>query len=309
MNLTFATKAVLEELTRMRLEGIEKVYIHEDTISCLKQLLDSEDHEKVFGKENPDIALPKKLESVTSSLSVEESSNPIKKKELPSDTLEDSCLLPQPPVFQLPEGTKESKWEWLRNKVLECETCNAELNPNGKVVFGEGNLNADIFLCGEAPGAEEEIAGSPFVGPAGELLMKILSAMGLQREKVYIGNIVNWRPRHNLAYGNRPPSREEIDFCLPYLKAQLQIIEPKIVVALGKTATDGLMGPDPKRRLSNVRGNWHEVMGYPMMVTYHPSYLLHNPSKNSKRKVWEDFLLIMEKLGMKITEKQRGFFL
>ena len=309
MNLTFATKAVLEELTRMRLEGIEKVYIQEDTISCLKQLLDPEDHEKVFGEENPDIALRKKPESVTSTLSVEESSNPTMKKELSPDTLEDSCRLPQPPVFQLPEGTKESKWEWLRNKVLECETCNAELNPNGKVVFGEGNLNADIFLCGEAPGAEEEIAGSPFVGPAGELLMKILSAMGLQREKVYIGNIVNWRPRHNLAYGNRPPSREEIDFCLPYLKAQLQIIEPKIVVALGKTATDGLMGPDPKRRLSHVRGNWHEVMGYPMMVTYHPSYLLHNPSKNSKRKVWEDFILIMEKLGMTITEKQRGFFL
>lgn len=308
MNLTFATKAVLEELTRMRLDGIEKVYIQDETLSCLKQHFDTEDQEEVSDEENPEIGLSKKLKSV-STLSVEESSSPTKRKELPSNTPEDSCRLPQSPVFQLPEGTKESRWEWLREKVLECETCNAELNPNGKVVFGEGNLNADIFLCGEAPGAEEEIAGSPFVGPAGELLMKILSAMGLQREQVYIGNIVNWRPRHNLAYGNRPPSREEIDFCLPYLKGQLQIIEPKIVVALGKTATDGLMGHDPKRRLSHVRGNWHEVMGYPMMVTYHPSYLLHNPSKNSKRKVWEDFLLIMEKLGMTITEKQRGFFL
>ena len=136
MNLTLRPNGT-EELTRMRLEELKRYTFTEDTISCLKQLLDSEDHEKVFGKENPDIALPKKPESVTSTLSVEESSNPIKKKELPSDTLEDSCRLPQPPVFQLPEGTKESRWEWLREKVLECETCNAELNPNGKVVFGE----------------------------------------------------------------------------------------------------------------------------------------------------------------------------
>lgn len=197
----------------------------------------------------------------------------------------------------------------MRKKVLECETCNAELNPSGKVVFGEGNLDAELFLCGEAPGAEEEVAGSPFVGPAGELLVKILSAMGLSREKVYLGNILNWRPRHNQAYGNRPPSREEMDFCLPYLKAQLEIVQPKIVMALGKTATDGLLGHDPKRRLSQVRGTWHEVMGVPMMITYHPSYLLHNPSKTSKRKVWEDFLLVMEKLQMSVSEKQRAFFL
>jgi DNA polymerase len=177
------------------------------------------------------------------------------------------------------------------------------------VVFGEGNLDAELFLCGEAPGAEEEVEGSPFVGPAGELLVKVLSAMGLSREKVYLGNILNWRPRHNQAYGNRPPSLEEMDFCLPYLKAQLEIVQPKIVMALGKTATDGLLGHDPKRRLSQVRGSWHEVLGLPMMITYHPSYLLHNPSKTSKRKVWEDFLLVMEKLQMSVSEKQRAFFL
>ena len=85
----------------------------------------------------------------------------------------------------------------MQKKVLDCDTCNAELNLNGKVVFGEGDLNADLFLCGEAPGAEEEEVGSPFIGPAGELLMKILSAMGLKREQVYLGNILNWRPKHN----------------------------------------------------------------------------------------------------------------
>ena len=151
MNLTFATKAVLEELTRMRLDGIEKVYIQDETLSCLKQLFDTEDQEEVSDEENPEIGLSKKLKSV-STISVEESSSPTKRKELPSNTPRGFMPATSISVFQLPEGTKESRWEWLREKVLECETCNAELNPNGKVVFGEGNLNADIFLCGEAPG-------------------------------------------------------------------------------------------------------------------------------------------------------------
>ena len=87
--------------------------------------------------------------------------------------------MPAPPVFELPKGSKQVQWEWLRQKVFDCETCKSELNPDGKIVFGEGDLDADIFLCGEAPGADEETAGVPFVGPAGDLLMKILAAMGL----------------------------------------------------------------------------------------------------------------------------------
>ena len=193
-------------------------------------------------------------------------------------------------------------------KVESCPTCLSELNPNGKVVFGSGNLNADLFLCGEAPGAEEEQQGQPFVGPAGELLTKIIEAMGLSRKSVYLGNIMNWRPRHGQAYGNRPPTVREMNFCLPYLKAQIEIVSPKVVVALGKTATDGLLGHDPMRRLGDCRGKWNEFEGIPFMVTYHPSYLLHNPSKASKRKVWEDMLLVMEKMEMEISEKQRGFF-
>ena len=176
------------------------------------------------------------------------------------------------------------------------------------MVFGTGNLDADLFLCGEAPGAEEEQQGLPFVGPAGELLNRIIEAMGLSRESVYIGNILNWRPRHKQAYGNRPPTIQEMNFCLPYLKAQVEIISPKVIVALGKTATDGLLGHDPNRRLGEDRGKWKQFEGIPLMVTYHPSYLLHNPSKSGKRKVWEDMLMVMDKLDLTISEKQRGFF-
>ena len=216
--------------------------------------------------------------------------------------------IPDPPEFDLPDGSKEERWGWLREKVESCTTCLSELNPNGKVVFGCGDLDADLFLCGEAPGAEEEQQGLPFVGPAGELLRKIIEAMGLSRDSVYVGNIMNWRPRHGQAYGNRPPTEQEMNFCLPYLKAQIEIISPKVVVALGKTATDGLLGHDPKRRLGDCRGKWGEFEGIPLMVTYHPSYLLHNPSKASKRKVWEDMLLVMEKMEMNPSEKQRAFF-
>jgi len=307
MNLALATQAVLEELTRMRSEGVDRIFMQDHTLQDLEDLLGpGSGIEKSY---EPEVEVSQSNEGVTASapLTVAEPASTRVKAQVKVEKT--TASLPPPPSFEIPDGNKEEKWEWLRKKVLECETCNAELNPSGKVVFGEGNLDAELFLCGEAPGAEEEVAGSPFVGPAGELLVKILSAMGLSREKVYLGNILNWRPRHNQAYGNRPPSREEMDFCLPYLKAQLEIVQPKIVMALGKTATDGLLGHDPKRRLSQVRGTWHEVMGVPMMITYHPSYLLHNPSKTSKRKVWEDFLLVMEKLQMSVSEKQRAFFL
>jgi uracil-DNA glycosylase family 4 len=294
-------------LTRMRSEGVDRIFMQDHTLQDLEDLLGpGSGIEKSY---EPEVEVSQSNERVTASapLTVAEPASTEVKAQAKVEKI--TASLPPPPSFEIPDGNKEEKWEWLRKKVLECETCNAELNPSGKVVFGEGNLDAELFLCGEAPGAEEEVAGSPFVGPAGELLVKILSAMGLSREKVYLGNILNWRPRHNQAYGNRPPSREEMDFCLPYLKAQLEIVQPKIVMALGKTATDGLLGHDPKRRLSQVRGTWHEVMGFPMMITYHPSYLLHNPSKTSKRKVWEDFLLVMEKLQMSVSEKQRAFFL
>ena len=131
------------------------------------------------------------------------------------------------PEITLPKGSKQEQWDWLKQRVLGCETCKSELNPKGKIVFGVGNLNADLFLCGEAPGAEEELAGEPFVGPAGELLDRIISAMGLSRESVYIGNVVNFRPRHERAYGNRPPTAEEMNFACHTCVLNWRSLNPK----------------------------------------------------------------------------------
>lgn len=216
--------------------------------------------------------------------------------------------IPEPQPFELPKGDKQTQWDWLLNKVQTDPVCLEHLKPGKKLVLGTGSLDADIFFCGEAPGQEEEQQGEPFVGPAGQLLDKIIQAMGVQRSEVYIGNIMNWRPEHDKPYGNRAPVEAEIRYCLPYLLAQLQIVRPKVVVALGLTAANGLLGYDPDRRLGAVRGRWLTVGDYPLMITYHPSYLLHNNALNARRMVWEDFMLVMEKVGMPISRKQRLFF-
>jgi uracil-DNA glycosylase len=216
--------------------------------------------------------------------------------------------LPNPPVFDLPEGTREQRLEWLRNRVLHCEVCTQQVKPGKKVVFGVGNPQADIFFCGEAPGAEEETQGEPFVGPAGELLNRIIKAMGLSRTDVYIGNIMNWRPDTSSDAGNRPPTPEEMAFCMPYLKAQISIVQPKVIVALGATAVHGLLGYDPKRSITKSRGSWHEFEGIPTIISYHPSYVLRNGSNTVKRQIWEDMLATMERIGLPISQRQRDFF-
>ena len=214
-----------------------------------------------------------------------------------------------PPSFELPDGTKQDKMDWLREKVLNCPTCVANKNPGRHLAFGVGNLDADIFLCGEAPGEEEEKQGEPFVGPAGQKLDGMLRGMGLAREQVYIGNILKWRPRTETGFGNRAPSPLEMDFCLPYLNAQISIIEPKVIIALGNTAIRGLLGHDESLKVGKIHGTWYEYNGIPLMPTFHPSYILHNETKRTKRMVWEDLLKVMEKLQLPISEKQRNFFL
>ena len=133
--------------------------------------------------------------------------------------------------------------------------------------------------------------------------------MGLEREQVYIGNIMNWRPSLPTRIGNRPPTREEMNFCLPYLIGQIEIVKPKLIVALGATAAKGLLGFDSVRSLREVKGVWHEFASTPLISTYHPSYLLRNDSKRDKRAAWEDLLKVMDRCEIPISEKQRQYFL
>ncbi|MDR2628451.1 MAG: uracil-DNA glycosylase [Puniceicoccales bacterium] len=220
-----------------------------------------------------------------------------------------ATALPINPKVILPQGSKLEQYEWLKNRVLNCEECKKHVRPGKKIVFGVGNIDANILFCGEAPGADEETMGEPFVGRAGQLLTKIILAMGLSRSDVYIANIMNWRPEMPTAVGNRPPTQEEMEFCLPYLLAQIEIVQPKVIVALGATAVSGLLGHDPTRRMHDVRGKWAMFANTPLMVTFHPSYLLRNNTNAAKRGVWEDMLEVMKKLHMPISEKQQNYFL
>ena len=218
-----------------------------------------------------------------------------------------------PPVVVLPEGDKAARWSALCQMVVADPACVARVRPGKKAVVGVGSLDASIMFVGEAPGAEEEVQGEPFVGPAGQLLNRMIGGMGLSRGEVYIANIMNWRPDlptgpDGVQTGNRPPTEAEMAHCLPYLRAQIDIVGPRLLVALGATAAKGLLGPRSFGALGEVRGRWHDFGGRPLMVTYHPSYILRNPTNRTKRLIWEDLLKVMERSGMAISDKQRGFF-
>ena len=291
-------EAIVEELKRLKREGVEGVYVEESTLENLRAMVAGRT-EALAASATPAKAAVLEgpaLGSRTGTVALNQKGLPI--APIPKD----------PPKVMLPEGDKGMRWEALRQQVLNDPVCIEHLNPGARVVFGVGSIDAEIFFCGEAPGGDEERQGEPFVGRAGELLTKIIGAMGLAREKVYIGNIMNWRPEMPTPVGNRPPSQKEMAYCLPYLRAQIEVVQPKVIVALGMTAVNGLLGPDPRRRLGAIRGKFFEFNQTPLLVTYHPSYLLRNTIKKTKRLVWEDMLTVMEQVGLPISEKKRRYF-
>ena len=292
MNLPDALTAVIDALRCQRATGVNHIYLDDDTLANLRMALN------VSGEADPpDKPSPKPDRNTDDNRDKRDASIAPVRLDFPS-----------PPTFELPEGDKAAQMDWLRRRVQECPVCQRHLRPEKQLVMGVGDLDAELFFCGEAPGAEEEVQGEPFIGPAGQLLTRMIEAMGLKRPGVYIGNIMNWRPETAGHVGNRPPSAEEMAFCLPYLKAQLTIVQPKVVVALGLTAANGLLGYDAQRRMSAVRGQWQRFEERDLMVTYHPSYLLRNASKKIKRLVWEDLLKVMERLNWPISVKQRSYF-
>jgi uracil-DNA glycosylase family 4 len=195
----------------------------------------------------------------------------------------------------------------IAERVRVCTKCEHLACSRTQTVFGVGNPDADLMFVGEAPGADEDRQGEPFVGKAGQLLTKIIKAMGFDREDVYIANILKCRPdTPGSSFGNRAPTPQEMQTCLPYLIEQIGIIEPKVVVALGAVAVEGLLGT--RGTMRDLRGRWHSYNGTPLMITYHPAYLLRNQSPSEKRKVWEDMLLVLERLERPISEKQRNYF-
>lgn len=175
----------------------------------------------------------------------------------------------------------------IREVMGACTRCRLSQGRN-KIVFGVGDPNADLMFIGEGPGADEDRLGEPFVGKAGQLLTKIIGAMGLDRRDVYIANIVKCRPPNN-----RDPESDEVESCRAFLEAQIDAVRPKVIVALGRPATQSLLRTNAP--IGKMRGRWTEYQGIPLMPTFHPAYVLRNP--DGKRPVWEDMKLVMNRLG------------
>ncbi len=189
-------------------------------------------------------------------------------------------MAPAPTDLEAHAQANEAKLHALANRMAGCTQCPLSKGRT-RLVFGQGHAAAEVVFVGEGPGYHEDKSGLAFVGRAGELLTKMIGAMGLSRDDVFIANCVKCRPP-----GNRTPQPDEMGTCLPYLREQLEIIQPKVICAMGKTAAIGLGLIRPDQTLGRNRGRFHEWNGIPTMVTYHPAYLLRQESE--KRKAWHD---------------------
>jgi DNA polymerase len=225
-----------------------------------------------------------------------------------TDILSYDSMPTSPPTPLIPSSNLAADMDELRQRAFACIKCPHLVRSRKNVVFGVGSVYAELMFVGEAPGADEDAQGEPFVGAAGQLLTRIIKTMGLSRETVYIANILKCRPDMPAqSSGNRKPTPDEMKTCLPYLLAQIELIRPKVLVALGATAIEGLLGK--VEAIGKLRGKFQIFRNIPLMPTFHPAYLLRNQALTEKRKVWEDMLQVMGKLQMEINEKQRAYFL
>ena len=190
-----------------------------------------------------------------------------------------------PPVL----NDKPSALKLIREDIGDCTRCRLHKGRTN-LVFGVGNVNADLMFVGEGPGADEDAQGEPFVGRAGQLLNNMISAMGIKRQDVYIANVVKCRPPQN-----RTPEKDECDTCSPFLMRQIDIIQPKVIVALGAVAAKNLLAVNDS--MSNLRGRWYDFRNSKLLVTYHPAYLLRDPRQ--KKEAWKDLQMAMKYLGLK----------
>jgi len=184
--------------------------------------------------------------------------------------------------------TANSEWDDLRTRALACTKCRLA-GTRKNVVFGVGDPNADLMFVGEAPGRDEDLQGEPFVGRAGQLLTDIIKAMKLTRDQVYIANVIKCRPPEN-----RNPEPDELDACRPFIRQQVEMIKPKVIVTLGRFGLQSLT--EKGYGISSVRGQWLDYNGIKLMPTYHPAYLLRNPA--AKKEVWADMKKVMAELGI-----------
>ncbi len=298
-----ALDILLEELKRQKAEGVRRVSITADSLAALKALAGTPATPASAPAPAPAKAAPAPAPARPAAAS---SSAPVAVAAPKPAVAAPASPIPDAPIFTLAAGTKAERMQALRQLVEACAETKKHLVAPQRPLLGHGSLDAKVVFVGEAPTIGEMEAGQAFAGESGELLQKILGAAAINQADCYFAPVMVWRPEPPTQYGKRPPTARELAFNLPYLRAQIDVISPRVVVALGAQAFEALHGRTPT--ITQARGQWFDLGGVPLLATFHPNYLLHSPSASAKRTVWEDFLLLMEKLGLPISEKQRGFF-
>jgi DNA polymerase len=298
-----ALDILLEELKRQKAAGVRRVSITADSLAALKALAGTPATPASAPAPAPAKAAPAPAPARPAAAS---SSAPVAAAAPKPAVAAPASPIPDAPIFTLAAGTKAERMQALRQLVEACAETKKHLVAPQRPLLGHGSLDAKVVFVGEAPTIGEMEAGQAFAGESGELLQKILGAAAINQADCYFAPVMVWRPEPPTQYGKRPPTARELAFNLPYLRAQIDVISPRVVVALGAQAFEALHGRTPT--ITQARGQWFDLGGVPLLATFHPNYLLHSPSASAKRTVWEDFLLLMEKLGLPISEKQRGFF-
>jgi uracil-DNA glycosylase len=298
-----ALDILLEELKRQKAAGVRRVSITADSLAALKALAGTPATPASAPAPAPAKAAPAPAPARPAAAP---SSAPVAAAAPKSAVAAPAAPISDAPIFTLAAGTKAERMQALRQLVEACAETKKHLVAPQRPLLGHGSLDAKVVFVGEAPTIGEMEAGQAFAGESGELLQKILGAAAINQADCYFAPVMVWRPEPPTQYGKRPPTARELAFNLPYLRAQIDVISPRVVVALGAQAFEALHGRTPT--ITQARGQWFDLGGVPLLATFHPNYLLHSPSASAKRTVWEDFLLLMEKLGLPISEKQRGFF-
>ena len=204
-------------------------------------------------------------------------------------------ITPDVPKNDMPKNSSDpaAALRLIREDIGDCTRCVLHKQGRKQIVFGVGNPKAELMFIGEAPGADEDIQGEPFVGRAGQLLTNMIKAMGLRREDVYIANIIKCRPP-----GNRTPERDECETCSPFLFRQIEAIKPKVIVALGAVAAKTLLAMNSS--MADLRGRWYDFRNTKLAVTYHPAFLLRDPRQ--KKETWKDLQMVMKELGLEVPK-------
>lgn len=293
-------EATIRHVRSMKTHGAKFVAVKPETLAALKTA--SAKHQQSASSVPPKASRPTQSSSWTASRAASAAPRASTTRLSPATSTSSASA-----AGVKHKSSAEDPLAELRSRVIVCQHCPHLARSRKSVVFGVGDPKASLMFVGEAPGADEDEQGEPFVGKAGQLLTKIIEAMEFSRQTVYIANILKCRPdTPGQSSGNRKPTPDEMKTCLPYLLAQIEIIKPKVIVALGATAVEGLLGKT--LGITKLRGHFQEFHGIPLMPTYHPAYLLRNQSMATKREVWEDMLQVLEKLERPISERMRRYF-